>query len=263
MAIRRPDVCAACRRDLPAGTKAYWDKNRRAVTCVDCVDRPAPIEPSVAGASAQREHDRRRNAREGRLKDRYGKLGTLAAWWSDGPQHERAWAKGARGERENAKWLERLVGDEPIRLIHDRRVPGSKANIDHIAVAASGVMVIDSKKLAGKVRVVSRGGILSQRETHLLVGGRKRTNLVEGVERQIAVVRGVLDELGQLGVPVTGALCMANTEDLPLLSRLELRGVVVAGPRRVAKLLKEPGPISPHDIAGIADALERRLPPAA
>ena len=55
---------------------------------------------------------------------------------------------------------------------------------------------------------------------------------------------------------------MANTEALPLLSRLELHGVVVAGPRRIAKLLKEPGSISPHDITEIADTLEHRLPPA-
>ncbi len=38
-------------------------------------------------------------------------------------------------------------------MLHDRRIPGSRANIDHIAIATSGVWVIDAKRYKGKVQV--------------------------------------------------------------------------------------------------------------
>jgi hypothetical protein len=36
-----------------------------------------------------------------------------------------------------------------VHGVHDRRVPGCKAIIDHIAVSPGGVYVIDAKKYTG------------------------------------------------------------------------------------------------------------------
>ena len=38
-----------------------------------------------------------------------------------------------------------------IAVLHDRRIPGSKANIDHIAITAAGIWVIDAKRYKGDV----------------------------------------------------------------------------------------------------------------
>ena len=38
-------------------------------------------------------------------------------------------------------------------MLHDRRIPGTRANIDHIAVASSAVWVIDAKRYNGKLAV--------------------------------------------------------------------------------------------------------------
>ena len=68
------------------------------------------------------------------------------------PHHETAWARGASGEEYVARSSAKYLNDEAC-VLHDRRVPGSQANIDHIAVAPSGVWVIDSKCYKGKVAV--------------------------------------------------------------------------------------------------------------
>lgn len=50
--------------------------------------------------------------------------------------------------------------------VHDRRIPGSRANIDHIAVAATGVWVIDTKNATGALpadRAAALAGALAER----------------------------------------------------------------------------------------------------
>lgn len=38
-------------------------------------------------------------------------------------------------------------------VLHDRRIPGSRANIDHIALAATGVWAIDTRRHVGELHV--------------------------------------------------------------------------------------------------------------
>jgi hypothetical protein len=262
--LRRDDACANCSRTLPAGSQAYWVKTERIVLCASCGAEETPPSPatSAPGASARQIYERRRQAREDRQRERYGRIGGWAARVSAGPQHERAWAKGAAGEQENAKRLHKLLADEPVVLLHDRRIPRSRANIDHLGIGPGGVTVIDSKKLEGKVRIDWRGGLFSERRFDLYVNGRKRTKLVESVERQVEIVSTVLAEEGFAGLSVLGALCMADTEGLPLFKRLKIRDVSIAGPHRVANLIKRAGELDPSVQQQVAGVLERRLGPA-
>src|SRR5215212_8720249 len=87
---------------------------------------------------------------------------------------------------------------------------------DHIAIGPGGVTVIDAKNYKGKVRTESRGGLLRPRTGHLLIGGRDKTALIEGVQRQIHVVAAAISPAGE-SLDVRGALCMVNTDALPLL----------------------------------------------
>ncbi len=41
--------------------------------------------------------------------------------------------------------------EEGLGVLHDRRIPGSKANIDHIVVGPAGVFAIDTKRYTGKI----------------------------------------------------------------------------------------------------------------
>lgn len=261
--LRRDDSCSNCATALPAGTEAYWLKPERVVLCMACGSSPGPATPppSVAGGSARREYERRRQGREDRQRARYGRIGGWAAQLSSGPQHERAWARGAEGEEENARRFEKLLGETGVEL-HDRGCPGRRANIDHIAIGRGGVTVIDSKKMRGKVKVDWRGGLFSARDYDLYVAGRKRTGLVEGMEAQVELVRTVLVDEGFGDVSVRGALCMSDPEGLPLLRQLSIRDVAINGPRHVAKLAARPGHLSPETVERITAVLDRRLPAA-
>jgi hypothetical protein len=213
---------------------------------------PKSMGMDSAGSSARREHARRRAARERALRDRHPRLGGLLVALSTPPAHERAWGRGAEGEERAAARLQRLLLGTGVLLLHDRRLPGSRANVDHLAIGPGGVTVIDTKRLSGKVEVRGRGP-----RAQLRVGGRDRTNLLEGIERQVAAVTAVVG-----AVDVRAALCFVESEGLPLLRRLEPRGVLVDGTRSVAKLAARPGGLSPAAIDTLVSALATALPPA-
>jgi hypothetical protein len=60
-------------------------------------------------------------------------------------EQARAWQRGAAGERQTARLLDRL-GRDGYLVLHDLAVPGSPANVDHLVIGPSGVFVIDSKQ---------------------------------------------------------------------------------------------------------------------
>ena len=110
----------------------------------------------VAGSSARREYERRKAKDEERLRQKWGKLGGIAVALSDEKQSTKAWATGAVGEERLGARLDSLVS-ESIAVLHDRRIPGSKANIDHIAITTAGIWVIDAKRYKGRPELQDRG----------------------------------------------------------------------------------------------------------
>lgn len=239
--LKRPDRCVVCNRPLAVGECGYWDQAARTVTCLACWKAPKPPgvpARGIPGGSAKRQYQHRRNARLRRARDRFGLLGALIAWLAGDPRSTTAWRRGAEGEEKVARRLTKLLCGKHVELIHDRLMPGARAaNIDHVAVGPGGVTVIDSKNLSGKVRVQR-----TIRAT-LRVGGSNRTQLVHGVQRQAEAVRELL-HAASIQVEVRAALCLASTDGLPLFSRLEVDGVLIGGPARVAKLAARPGTLS-------------------
>ena len=69
--------------------------------------------------------------------------------WS-GRDPER-WLRGAAGEVATALVLGALPAPK-WAVLHDRRVPGSRANLDHLVIGPSGVWVIDTKATRARVR---------------------------------------------------------------------------------------------------------------
>jgi hypothetical protein len=215
----------------------------------------------VAGVSARREYERRRSNRTVRVRERFGVLGGVVLAVSGEPQHQRAWARGAAGEVRLAGKLERWTADHGVVLLHDRRWPGTRGNLDHIAVGACGVIVIDAKRYCGRIAVEHRGGLLRPRSAHLRVGGREQTRLVDGVLAQADAVRRVLAGGEHATVPVRAVLCFVDG-DWPLVGRLEVRGVPILPPKQTAKLCRAEGPLDPLAVKRLADELAGRLPPA-
>jgi hypothetical protein len=208
----------------------------------------------TAGASARREFDRRRANRESRTREEHPRIGGLLLKLQDQPQHEQAWATGATGEEELAALLARRCPD--VVVLNDRRMPGSRANIDHLAVAPSGVYVIDAKRYKRKIEVrKERSG-----EEKLFIGARNKTKLIAGLSKQVEAVQAGL-ALIEKPVPVTACLCFIDG-DMPLLRSVSVKGYPLLHPRRLAKRLNRPGDLGNEDVLVITEALAELFPVA-
>jgi Nuclease-related domain len=204
-----------------------------------------------------REYQRRRSNRETRTRAAHPLIGGLLLSLGGTPQHESAFHQGELGERAVAASLEQRTARGPAIVLHDRRMPRGRGNIDHLAVAPAGVFVIDAKNIHGKVRVVNPlfGG------QKLLISGRDRTKLIDGLDRQVYAVRGALAASGHADVPVQGVLCF-TTAELPLLGALKMRGHLLLYRRALGKRLNAGGPLDPAAIGTLARILTKALPSA-
>lgn len=264
--LRYAGTCRVCGISLPAGTEATYESETKTVLCLACtheatgpllpdLEQPSaelsPAGAGVAGSSARREYERRTAKDEARLREKWGRLGGLAVALSDERQSTKAWERGAIGEERLGTRLNSLATDS-IAVLHDRLIPGSKANIDHIVITGSGIWVIDAKRYKGRPELKVEGGILRPRVEKLLVGRRDCTKLVDGVLKQVDVVRNLVTN-----VPVTGALCFVEA-DWPLIGgAFATRGVHVLWPRRLVEhLAKETaGEVDVGAIRGSLTAL--------
>jgi len=120
MKLRRPDRCAACSSELAVGERAIWVPACAKLAALRASRRRLPSLPSPAPARSGNTNDGARPGRPGSA--RYGALGCVAAAISSGPQHERAWARGAEGEAKRARMLEKRIADHDVVLLDDRRI---------------------------------------------------------------------------------------------------------------------------------------------
>ena len=79
-----------------------------------------------------------------------------------------------------------------MRVLHDRGIPGSRANLDHVVVCPSGGYVVDAKRYQGRPQHVVEGGLFTPRKEKLLVGLRDCTKLVEAGLKQAGLEREAL-----------------------------------------------------------------------
>ena len=175
------------------------------------------------------------------------------------PQTTTNWAKGAEGERKLGAGLDNLAG-RGVLMLHDRRRPGTTANIDHLAVAPTGVWVIDAKRYTGQVAKKDVGGWFSS-DVRLFVGRRDCTKLVTGMGKQVDAVRTALGA-EWADVPVRPVLCFVDTDWRGVESPFEIDGVLITRPRAIRELLVSPGPYALATVERLSSRLGERLRPA-
>ncbi|KUM36587.1 NERD domain protein [Arthrobacter sp. EpRS71] len=270
MRLRYAGVCRDCRASLPAGAEAIYATETKTIRCLECATeametRSPDLEPpdddslsdapGVPGSSARREYERRQAKDEEKLREKWGRFSGLAGALSGERQHTKSWDRGAIGEERLGARLNALATDG-LAVLHDRRIPGSKANIDHIAITPAGIWVIDAKRYKGRPELKIEGGILRPRVEKLLVGRRDCTKLVDGVLKQVEVVRSLFGD-----VPITGALCFIEA-DWPLIGgSFSTRGVHVLWPKRLVKVLTEQT-AGGFDVARMRQSVASRFKPA-
>jgi hypothetical protein len=160
------------------------------------------------------------------------------------------WERGASGERIVGARLDKLPG---IEVLHDRRIPGTLANIDHIAVGPSGVYVITAKLSTG---VVQQWGALT-RDPRLLVGGLDQTSLVAKMGGQVAAITRALRETP---IAVTAALCFVDAQWPSPARPFVLNAVWIGWPDALSDLVGGPGLLDTEAMNATARMLDGRLP---
>jgi hypothetical protein len=217
----------------------------------------------VAGASAARRFERLHDRRQQRARERLGPLAGIYLALSDDPQSTKAWAKGSRGEQALGRHLDQLDDGTSLIVLHDRRLPRTRANIDHIAIAPSGVYVIDAKNYTGKVQRVDKGGWFSS-DWRLYVGRRDCTKIVQGIGKQVEALHAALGQSlsEKLNLTIHPALCFVAAE-WSLFSRpFEIDGVWVGWAKALGERLQAPGALEPEQIHAVAERLAAALPSA-
>lgn len=276
MRLRYAGTCRLCGTELPAREPAIYERATKTVRCLSCslpaltaddgppakadpapekAAAPPSIPASRAGSSARREYERRKAKDEERLRQKWGRLGGVAVALSDERQSTKAWATGAVGEERLGARLEGCVSPS-LAVLHDRLIPGSRANIDHLVVTPGGIWVIDAKRYKGRPRLQIEGGIIRPRVDMLFVGRRNCTRLVDGVLKQMDVIRELVGD-----APIKGALCFVDA-DWPLFGgSFTTREIHVLWPKQLTKILCQAGP-SLVNVAETEALLADRLRPA-
>lgn len=295
MRLRYKATCSACGSELPPGTEAIWDREAKKATCLGCtgsgettneppaiaielaaladpveanaaeviVPEPTPLDRGQAGASARRKYERLHDKRETRIRDTYGRLGGVVLALSNEPQSTRAWGVGGSGEEKLGVFLESLNNDETIIALHDRRIPGSRANIDHIVVSRSGIYVVDAKNYTGQVRKVDKGGFFSL-DYRLYVGRRDCTRLVAGMAKQVEAIRKAFGQplLEEFELSITPVLCFVDAEWKLFARPFQLGGVWIEWPKSLRKRVEREGPLQGEHVRLLAKRLVSELPSA-
>jgi hypothetical protein len=264
--LRYTATCDRCGKELVKGAQAMYEASTRTVRCIECetapaAESPADVlqDPGIAGSSARREYQARRSAREERVRRRLGNtLGQIALAVTSEPQSTRAWAQGAKGEEK----LAQALADVPeLKALHDRRVPHTRGNIDHILVAPAGVFVVDAKLYRGLIQVRDVGGLFRS-DKRLFVGSRDCSHLAQNMGWQVEALVQAMAAAGlEPPPPVIPVLCFVDGEWPLFWPPEEFHGVRLEGKRSIKKLVTASQILDSSAIARVLHVLAIAFPP--
>ncbi|WP_432071250.1 NERD domain-containing protein [Streptomyces sp. AA1529] len=165
-----------------------------------------------------------------------------------------SWSLGAAGEVRTARLLAPLVRRGHAVVVHDRAIPGSRANLDHVVVTATaGVVYVDTKTwTSDRSRLTVQGGTLRY-------GRYDQT-------RALQTVQWEADQAARaLGVPVRALVAVHGAKVPAPRGRLDLGTVTVVEAKRLRGLLRSLPPQPGWDsarMATVGQLADRKLPPA-
>jgi hypothetical protein len=227
------------------------------------LQQPRPLERGEAGASAGRRHERLHEKRETQARDKFGRLAGIYLAITNEPESTRAWATGSSGERVLGAYLDSLDDDASVIVLHDRRIPHKRANIDHVAITRGGVFVIDAKNYSGKVQKIDKGGWFST-DLRLYVGRRDCSKLVQGIAKQVDAVRQALGApvIQEFALTITPVLCFVAAEWSLFARPFQVSGVWIDWSHSLGKRLCAPGPLDGEHVRTLARNVAAALPAA-
>lgn len=162
-----------------------------------------------------------------------------------------SWADGAAGEESTARLLAPLERRGYV-VLHDRAIPGSRANLDHLVIGVFGAAYVDTKNWQSK-------------KSKLKVEG---STLRYGRYDQSEALRRVAWEAEQaaraLGCEVRPFVAVHGAKIPGPRSRIEIQGVTIVAAKKLPRLLRnlmpQPG-WTAQRISAVEHLAEQRLPP--
>jgi len=262
--VKRDGPCSKCGTLLRAGETAVWVRGANRMECLACPPlpifdpSPPPVDSGVAGLSARREQHRRRAGLEADRKARWGnRVGGWVNRFAEEPQSIRAWAIGAKREELLGAALARVPG---LIVLNDRKVKGTRGNVDHIAVAPAGVFVIDANQRSGFIEVVDKGSFFRS-DLRLIIGGRNESKLAADMGWQLKAVTAALIEAGVDPLPPIAAVLCFIDPNWPLFRRPKsFDGVRIESEASIVKVLGEPAALPSAEIDRLAQVVAEALP---
>jgi hypothetical protein len=260
--VRWAGVCCLCHAPLAVGTRARWDSRAHTFTCADCLTGKGAVQGGPAGGSAAVEAERRRRDQadqQARRKREHPLRARVSLALSPEPDAGREYAAGALGEARLGALLDglRVVG---AITLHDRKLPRSKANLDHLVITAAGVWVIDAKRAGGPLSFAARGRPGPRQA--VVVQGRPQSTLLTKLQGQVDRVIQALAAAGVDEVPVRGALCFVDAQPVEGQRPVEARGLLLTWSEQLQPVLLESGPYDDEDKAALLRLLARSFAPA-
>jgi len=263
--VRYDGSCSRCGTPLRRGTPAVWDRQAHKMFCIECpaaapTPEVAPVDHGVAGQSARAKYDRLKAWREADLDSRFGTgfLRKVVKAVAVEPQSIAAWGIGARGEELLGDALAAVPG---LHALHDRRVRGTKGNIDHIVVSPAGVFVVDAKHYEGVIEIRNRGWFFRP-DWRLTVGGRDRSKLARDMAWQVEAVMAALREAGVDPLPpITPVLCFVDGRWPIFRPPDEFEGVLLESERSIVGVLTRSEVLDASSIERLTAVLARAFPP--
>jgi len=178
-----------------------------------------------------------------------GGLAAVAAGWAlrFRPSPEAlAWRRGAAGERRTARLLGPLEQLGWV-VLHDLAVPGSRANIDHLAIGPGGIFVVDSKQYRGRLKLDPSG--------RLWHGRYPLAPTLQAVSFEADQAARVLPNPGVVVVPIVAI----HGAQVPW-GKVVMNGVPIVPAQRLPSMLRQlPAVLGPERVVDLADQARVRF----
>jgi hypothetical protein len=220
---------------------------------------PSEVGDGNAGDSANQQYLKKsKSTVDKRISKSGPRLGKLANLYFGDTKSTEAWKKGALGEVRVGAVLDEICHKYGFKVLHDRKVPKSVGNIDHILITDRGVFVIDSKNYKGIVRIDQQGGLFSPLTETLYVGSRKQTKLVEAVKKQVMILTQAFEDYKK-PVSVFGVLAFYKAEWPIFFKPKEIDGVLINS-KGIENTVIEKVKLTDVDLVGQFNFLKQAFP---
>jgi hypothetical protein len=243
--LRYGGICDSCGTKIEVRATGWHNPDLKKVRCVAC---GTLAEDEAANETREMTPD---------------PIGGSAALREARSRRDHKWVKGAAGEYLMDQSLHNRLSQDAV-ILTDRRVPGTKANIDHLVVASSGVWIIDTKNWKGRIEYKAPSTFSTN--TRLFVDGKDRTVIVEAMYAMVIPVAQAIDDRS---VPVNSALVFMDGDWAPAaLPRLLMNrpyqhlSVWITPPKILTKMINEAGPLEARAIQALGKKLDQLFDPA-